>query len=320
MYTENHFITRHKLLNSSQLSKLHTFESAARHGSFALAAEELSISPSAVSHRISDLEQELGIKLFLRFHRKVELTDEGRRIFWTIKSSLERLNQEVLEIKNQQLSGSLTVYSRPSIAQCWLVPKLSQFAKLHPYINLNILTGNENVNFHGHGIDLAIYFDDSPPEKLECHHLMNESIIPVCSPEYAERHHLIGNTENLALCTLLHDQQAWSYDSGTDEWSAWAKQFGIPLTQPRHEIGFDRSDLAIIAAINHAGIAMGRKNLVTKRIANQELVAPFPDMEGHCEQRYYIATLPNRQSPKITAFIRWLQSVANSPADGEAFN
>lgn len=310
MYTEDNYINRNKLLNGYQLSKLHTFESAARHCSFALAAEELSISPSAVSHRINDLEQELGFKLFSRFHRKIELTGEGQRVFWAIKMSLEHMNQEILEIKNQRLSGSLTVYSRPSIAQCWLVPKLSHFTQLHPSINLNILTGNENVNFHGHGIDLAIYFDDSPSDKLQCHHLMNEFIMPVCSPEYAQRYDLINNPSNLKRCTLLHDRQAWSYDSDKDEWSAWAKRFDIPLAQSRHEMGFDRSDLAIIAALNHVGVAMGRKNLVNKRIARNELVAPFPDMEVMCEPRYYIATLPNRQSPKINAFIDWLKQMA----------
>ena len=113
---------RNRLLNGWQLSKLYTFEVAARHQSFALAADELSLSPSAVSHRINQLEDELGIQLFVRSHRKVELTHEGKRVFWALKSSLDTLNQEILDIKNQELSGTLTVYSRPSIAQC---PSLS---------------------------------------------------------------------------------------------------------------------------------------------------------------------------------------------------
>lgn len=108
--------TRNRLLNGWQLSKLYTFEVAARHQSFALAADELSLSPSAVSHRINQLEAELGIQLFVRSHRKVELTHEGKRVFWALKSSLDTLNQEILDIKNQELSGTLTVYSRPSIA------------------------------------------------------------------------------------------------------------------------------------------------------------------------------------------------------------
>ena len=118
---------RNRLLNGWQLSKMYTFEVAARHESFALAAAELSLSPSAVSHRINLLEEELGIQLFVRSHRKVELTQEGKRVYWTLKSSLDTLNQEILDIKNQALSGTLTVYSRPSIAQCWLVPMLRRY-------------------------------------------------------------------------------------------------------------------------------------------------------------------------------------------------
>lgn len=316
MYTENNYITanyiaKNKLLNGYQLSKLHTFEVAARHCSFAMAAEELSITPSAVSHRINGLEDELGFKLFQRFHRKIELTAEGQRVFWALKSSLEYLNQEIFEIKNQELIGSLTVYSRPSIAQCWLVPKLATFSELYPSITLNILTGNENVNFRGYGIDLAIYFDDKTPEKLSCQHLMNESIVPVCSPEYAKKFDLCGHPENLKLCTLLHDKQAWGYDTDTDEWSMWARHFGISLEETKRGMGFDRSDLAIIAAINHGGIAMGRKKLVTKRLENNELVSPFPEMEVQCAQRYYISTLSSRECPKINAFIEWLKSEVN---------
>jgi LysR family D-serine deaminase transcriptional activator len=176
---------RNRLLNGWQLSKMYTFEVAARHESFALAAEELSLSPSAVSHRINLLEEELGIQLFVRSHRKVELTPEGKRVWWTLKSSLDTLNQEILDIKNQALSGTLTVYSRPSIAQCWLVPMLGDFTRRYPSISLTILTGNDYVNMQRTGVDLALYFDDTPPNHLSHHFLMDEAILPVCSPEYA---------------------------------------------------------------------------------------------------------------------------------------
>ncbi|MGY3885459.1 DNA-binding transcriptional regulator DsdC [Aeromonas aquatica] len=310
MYTEDNYVSRNKLLNGYQLAKLHTFEAAARHCSFALAADELALSPSAVSHRISALEEELGFKLFQRFHRKVVLTTEGQRIFWALKSSLEFINQEILEIKNQELSGSLTVYSRPSIAQCWLVPRLADFSRLHPQIDLNIMTGNENINLHGYGIDLTLYFDDKTPERLAIHPLMDEYMVPVCSPDYAEQHGLLDNPDNLSRCRLLHDRQAWGHDSETDEWLSWARQSGIVIDGCQANMGFDRSDLAIIAAMNHAGIAMGRKHLVSKRLARNELVAPFPDKEVRCEQRYYLATLPNRQCPKIQAFIDWIRAQA----------
>lgn len=196
-----------RLLNGWQLSRLSTFEVAARHESFALAADELALTPSAVSHRINQLEEELGIQLFVRSHRKVELTREGKRVYWALKASLDGLNQEILDIKNQELSGSLTVYSRPSIAQCWLVPALGDFSRRYPAISLTVLTGNDNVNLQRAGIDLAIYFDDAPSSQLSHHFLMDEAIVPVCTPYYARQLQLTSNPASLRHCTLLHDRR-----------------------------------------------------------------------------------------------------------------
>ncbi len=95
-------------------------------------------------------------------------------------------------------------------------------------------------------------------------------------------------------------------DSGTDEWHSWAQHYAVNLPTSSG-IGFDRSDLAVIAAMNHVGVAMGRKRLVQKRLASGELVAPFGDMTVKCHQHYYITTLPGRQWPKIEAFITWLR-------------
>ena len=307
---------RNHLLNGWQLSKLYTFEVAARHQSFAMAADELSLSPSAISHRINQLEEELGIQLFVRSHRKVELTHEGKRVFWALKSSLDTLNQEILDIKNQELSGTLTVYSRPSIAQCWLVPALGDFTRRYPSISLTILTGNDNVNLQRAGVDLPLYLDDAPSAQLEHHFLMDEAILPVCSPDYARRFDLMGSLVNLPHCTLLHDRQAWSNDSGTDEWHSWAQHFSVNLPTSSG-IGFDRSDLAVIAAMNHIGVAMGRKRLVQKRLESGELVAPFGEMALTCHQHYYMTTLPGRQWPKIDAFITWLREQAKPFSQSE---
>lgn len=295
----------HKTLTGFQLSKLYTFEVAARHESFALAAEELFLTPSAVSHQINVLEKELNIKLFLRLHRKVQLTPEGNRVFWALQYSLDHLNTEIKAIQNQALAGSLTIYARPSIAQCWLVPKLSDFIQRYPFIQLSILTGNENVNFQRTGVDLALYFDNQPSFQLNYQYLMDEYIIPVCSPEYAEKFNLMNTVENLKHCTLLHDCQAWSNGTGTDEWNSWAAHFNVDLDTSLG-ISFDRSDLALIAAKNNLGITMGRKRLVQKDIENGELVMPFQEMYLRCDQHYYIASLKDRQWPKIDAFIEWL--------------
>ena len=302
----------HKTLTGFQLSKLITFEVAARHESFALAAEELFLTPSAVSHQINLLEKELNIKLFLRLHRKVELTNEGKRVFLALQFSLDYLNTEIKAIQNQALAGSLTIYARPSIAQCWLVPKLSSFTECYPFIQLSILTGNENVNFQRTGIDLAIYFDNQPSFQLDYQYLMDEHIIPVCSPEYADNFNLINNLDNLKHCTLLHDCQAWSNGTGTDEWNSWAIHFNANIDSSVG-ISFDRSDLALIAAKNHLGITMGRKRLVQQEIERGKLVMPFQEMYLRCDQHYYVASLKDRKWPKINAFIDWLiEQVKNS--------
>lgn len=182
------------------------------------------------------------------------------------------------------------------------------FSRRYPAISLTVLTGNDNVNLQRAGIDLAIYFDDAPSSQLSHHFLMDEAIVPVCTPYYARQLQLTSNPASLRHCTLLHDRQAWSNDSGTDEWFSWAQQFGIELPQSSG-IGFDRSDLAVIAAMNHVGVAMGRKRLVQKRLDSGELIAPFGDMTLKCHQHYYVTTLPGRQWPKIDAFIEWLHSL-----------
>lgn len=140
---------------------------------------------------------------------------------------------------------------------------------------------------------------------------MDEAILPVCSPDYAQRFDLMGSLVNLSHCTLLHDRQAWSNDSGTDEWHSWAQHFAVNLPTSSG-IGFDRSDLAVIAAMNHIGVAMGRRRLVQKRLESGELVAPFGEMALTCHQHYYMTTLPGRQWPKIEAFINWLHEQAKS--------
>lgn len=306
MYTKDNIFTRNQRINSFQLSKLHTFEVAARHASFSLAAEELAMTPSAISHRINKLEQELGIALFHRTHRKIALTEEGERIYHSLTRSLNELNQEILDVKSGDVSGGLTIYSRPSFAQCWLVPRLYEFNQRYPLIELKLLTGNENINFQGYGIDAAIYFDEGLPDKVWRQEIMSETIIPVCTQQYAQQHQLFNAPENLAKATLLHDNQAWDYNSHHDEWTVWATANQLPSIDHISSIAFDRSDLAVIAAMNHAGVAMGRYNLIKKRLDSGELVTPFPNSEVTCQQKYYLVTPSKKHSRKLALFIEWL--------------
>ncbi|GLQ75718.1 DNA-binding transcriptional regulator DsdC [Vibrio penaeicida] len=311
MYTKQDRFSKQQTLSSMQLSKLHTFEAAARHCSFSLAAEELSITPSAVSHKMSKLEDELGIALFHRASRKVSLTDEGERMYQSVRKTLFALNQDVLDIKNGDVSGTLTVYSRPSFAQCWLVPKLADFKQQFPLIELKLLTGNENIQLQGYGIDVAIYFDDKKNTSLQCTEILSESVFPVCSPQYAEQYDLLEKPQFLDQVTLLHDDQAWDTDSGRSEWDEWANANGINLKNGRYSgMSFDRSDLAVLAAVNHSGVAMGRKHLVNDLLTNGALIAPFGDGGVVCKQQYYAVNVRENVPKKVVQFLAWLRKHA----------
>ena len=204
MHSEDKVSNSSRFINRYQLSKLHTFESAARHLSFASAAEELCISPSAVSHQINKLEEELNFKLFNRFHRRITLTNDGKNLFAVVKKSLSILNQEIVDIKNKDVTGAITIYSCPSFIQEYLIPKVSQFTESYPHINLNMISGNTPINFNQYPVDLAIYYDSLHYDELNCEHLISETLIPVCTPDYAKQFNLLCNIENLKKCILLH--------------------------------------------------------------------------------------------------------------------
>lgn len=293
-------------LTGFQLSKLYTFEVAARHESFSMAAAELCLTPSAVSHQINLLEKELNIQLFERLHRKVVLSHAGHRLLAALQLSFDHLSTEIKAIQNQALAGSLTIYARPSITQCWLIPKLQDFIQQYPLIELSILTGNEMVNFQRTGIDLALYFGHQPSQHLNYDYLMDEQIVPVCSPQYAEKMNLIGKLQQLQHCTLLHDSQAWNNETGMDEWQSWAAHFSVELGLSKGML-FDRSDLALLAAKQHLGICMGRKRLVQQDLESGALIMPFSEMFLACEQHYFTISGKNPRLPKVDAFIRWLK-------------
>ncbi|CAI0700209.1 Gcv operon activator [Serratia proteamaculans] len=305
MFPNKKYSQRANPLTSYQFSRLHTFECVARHLSFSLAAEELSITPSAVSHRINLLEKELGFLLFQRFHRRITLTPEGERMQWSLSSSFDALTQEILDIRNRELTGTLTIYSHPSIVQCLLIPRIGDFIAQYPTVHLNILTGQENINLANRGVDLALYFGRLPSGQQLDEAFMSESMVPICTAQYAKTHNLYNAPENLAHSTLLHDR----YNSGEDEWQTWSQHFDLGLDTDSKSMEFDRSDLAVLAATQHLGVAMGRLNLVQDWIKSGELIIPFPHTILPCEHCYFVSTVSERQWPKIIAFKQWMMKI-----------
>ena len=292
-------------LTASQFANLHTFLVAARHSSFALAAQELALTPSAVSHRIARLEDSLGMRLFERLTRQVRLTPDGERIFAALQTGWDGLHAAIAG--GDALAGSITVHARPSIAQCWLVPRLGGLAAQYPDLSIDLRVGNDSVDFRAGQVDLALHYGDGSFPGLAARKLMDEWLAPVCSPDYAREHGLLDAPHNLSGATVLHDTLAWPACAPDAEWRLWLDAQAPEVSLPARSLRFDRADLCAQAAIHHAGVAMGRRRLVQPWLDSGQLVLPFGGFDLASPQAYYLvhgarAALPAR----VQALLDWL--------------
>ncbi|MCO8160557.1 DNA-binding transcriptional regulator DsdC [Pseudomonas sp. 21LCFQ010] len=298
-------------LTGRNLTNLHTFLVVARHMSFARAADELCLTASAVSHRIARLEGSLHVKLFWRLPREISLTDDGERIFLIMQDAMDSLSEVFQQQADAPVAGPLTLYVRPSIARCWLVPQLGRFAAQYPQVQLDIRVGNERIDYRTRKIDLALCYASDGFPGLVSTLLMSERIAPVCSPEYARRLALLHTPSRLHACTLLHDVEAWENAAFDAEWRLWAKAAGALDYLPEHSITFDRSDLCVTSALGHGGIAIGRERLVRSHIKRGELVLPFGDFVDCGNHGYYLVHPAHSNMPKrLQVLIDWLRALA----------
>ncbi|POZ61007.1 DNA-binding transcriptional regulator DsdC [Chromobacterium alticapitis] len=297
-------------LDGGQFANLHTFLAVAEHLSFARAAAELCLTPSAVSHRIARLEAALGYPLFLRLTRRIHLTDDGERIHAALRRGMDELNAALLP-QADALAGRLTLHAHPSIAQCWLLPRLADFCADHPLIELDVRTGNEDADFRAGGVDLALYYADGQFPGLASAKLMEEEMAPVCSPSYAERHQLLEQPAKLRECVLLHDARAWRHAAHDAEWTLWARAAGREADLPPRSLTFDRSDLCLAAAVHHAGIAIGRRRLAQDWIDQGKLLLPLGGFTPVGACAYHLVHPPGATSARLRALIAWLNALAS---------
>ncbi len=293
-------------LSGSVLSGLHCFLIAADQMSFTRAAETLCLTQSAVSHKIKNLEEILGVKLFIRQPRKLTLTPEGQHLKEVLAHNFGDIALEIRDLKSTELSGELNVSVPPTFAQRWLVPRLKGFLDKYPSVRVHLRTRNDLVDFQTESFDCAIYFGHGKYAGLHAIKLMDETMLPVCSHEYAVEHNLYHHPENLISCLLLHDAAPWARAGRNDEWQYWAKRFGVEL--PDNGCTFDRADLALQAAERGIGIAMGRRSFISEQLKENRLVTPF-DMSVFSPQHYYVVCRQDvKDSARIQAFQSWLMS------------
>jgi LysR family D-serine deaminase transcriptional activator len=291
-------------LTGSVLSGLHCFLIAADQMSFTRAAEVLCLTQSAVSHKIKNLEDSLGVKLFIRQSRKVILTDEGKRLKAVVAQNFGDIAHEIRDLKTLELSGDFNVSAPPTFAQTWLMPRIKGFIDKYSALRFHLRTRNDLIDFQTETFDCAIYFGHGKYAGLHSEKLMDESMLPVCTHEYALRYNLYDRPDNLVTCMLLHDAAPWARAGRNDEWQYWAQRQGVTL--PEVGCTLDRSDLALQAAERGIGVAMGRMSFVAEQLANERLVMPF-NMPVKSPLSYYVVCRQDmKSSPRMKAFQEWL--------------
>lgn len=287
------------------LNALQMFEAAARHLSFTLAARELNVTQTAVSHQIRRLEEQLGVALFVRRNRRLALTREAEEYVPAIRSAFEDMRQATGRLRRFRPDNVLTVSTTMSLAAKWLVPRLGGFQEANPGIEVRISTSMRLVDFRAEAIDVAIRFGHGDWPGLRVDWLMAEDIFPVCSPALLPG---LRAPADLARHTLLH------VDTRRDEWQLWLTAAGAPeALTARPSLSFDQRLMAVQAAMDGLGVALGYQRMVEADLAAGRLVAPFMGVQfSERPAGYYIvAPKETAEMPKIARFRNWLtRSVA----------
>lgn len=285
-------------------SALQAFEAAARHGSFARAAEELSRTEGAVSRQIGRLEAFLGVTLFERIGNRVRLAPNGARYAGQVREILDRLERDSLYLMGQPSEGaSLDVAASPTFAIRWLIPRLKHFQDKHPNITVHIAERIEPFLLAGSGFDAAIHFEHPAWAGMHVHALMEEVLVPVCSPAL-----LAGAGKYVSLNALprLHRRQ------NPDAWQRYAQEFGIALSNPAVGARFDLHSMLIEAAIAGLGVALVPRLYIASEVAQGRLITPWPDSRAVTKRFCLVLPDPIELSASpMQAFARWLLDEAS---------
>lgn len=287
------------------MSLLCAFEAAARHQSFTAAAAELHLTQSAVSRQIRALEERLGAVLFVRERQTVRLSAAGQAYAQEVRAVLQRLSSATLGLRTNPQGGSLNLAILPTFGTRWLAPRLPQFFSAHPGITLNLTTRLAQFDFQLEAVDAGIHFGlpHWPGAQLEL--LMNETVVPACSPALLAQHQF-QRPEDVLRAPLLH------LASRPDAWQHWLAQQGSTAGDAPGML-FDQFATAAQAATAGVGVALLPKFLIARELERGELVCALPLLpELESAERYYLAWPTSRASyPPLQAFRSWIKAAAH---------
>jgi len=288
------------------LKALRSFEAAARHLSFSKAAEELFVTPAAVSHQVKALEEWLGVTLFKRLNRAVILTNEGQNFVVSVRNGLEIIGAAAEKIMRQDASGALHVDTLPSFAARWLLPRLSRFRDAHPDIDVRLSASDHLTDFNREDVDVVIRYGHGNYPGLRVDKILTEEVMfPVCSPSLLEGTHPLRTPDDLKHHTLLHDDMRI-------DWQAWLAMAGVTDVDPKRGPSFNDSSMLLTAAMEGQGVALGRSTLAADDLLAGRLVQPFDVQPMKAHHAYYIVCPEEvADRPRIVAFRNWILEEAS---------
>lgn len=289
------------------LNALRAFEAVARHLSLTRAAEELHVTPAAVSHQIRALEADLGVTLLRRVRRDFRLTDAAQAGLPPLREAFDLLGEAVERMREGRSDRLLTVSVLPSFAATWLVPRLSGFQALHPELDVLLDTTDRLIDPRREAIDLGIRFGAGDYPGLEVTQLFGDDIFPVCSPELLRGPHPLSSPADLTHHNLLHVDWTPFIIAETGDWGTWLLAAGYDdQVDASRGPRFSHTNLALQAAVHGQGVAIGSTKLAEEDLAAGRLVRPF-EVSVAVNFCYYVVTAPGAAArPKVKAFRDWL--------------
>lgn len=299
------------------LSALRVFEAAARNESFKSAAEELFVTPGAVSQQIRLLEEHIGTELFVRDGRRVVLTDAAKAAALLLREGFEKMFQATRILRQGLEKSRVTVSVAPSFAAKWLMPRLFEFNMAHEDVDVWISADMTPVDFAVSDIDLAIRYGPGHYPQLNVEHLLSESVVAVCSRElFAVAP--INRIDDLAHHVLLHDVSS-EIDPSCPDWPMWLKAHGAQSVDASRGPRFNQSYMVIEQALAGRGVALAKRTLAQSDLASGRLKLLFDGQESSLDYGYYLVWPQNRTlNAAQTKFIDWLRSQAQAHVPKDA--
>lgn len=293
------------------LELLLAFEASSRHLSFTKAADELSLTQSAVSRQIQALEASLGARLFERRTRALLLTEAGQRFHQVAQQVLAELDDATQKLRGAAAARTVTVATTPGFASLWLIPRLNGYLQAHPGVDVRISASYEMTNLEREGVDLAIRYASDDEMKGQ-RPLFAESVLPVCSPSLAaDPARPLREPADLRAHVLLHSDDArysWM------EWNLWLHAHGLRELKTAGALQFNQYDQLVQAAVNGQGVALGRLPLLRGLLKERKLVAPFPRSVVSSRGYYVVRSARAAGKPEVKDFEVWLLREAKADA------